>query len=447
MVETRERKGTMTELSRVQSISLLLAALLLTVAPVASRAEGKSPLFVGVSRIDITPTDLTDLTNAWQKPLEKVHDHTYARALVLKSGSAIAAVVTVEIGEMGDSSSVRERIEKEVGIPADNILIASTHDHSIARVGVFGPKPGGKPGQTSSVAYTNKVWSDIVEAVRQADANLQPARFGIGTGISDVNVQRNEYTPKGYIYGNVIAGPSDKTVWVLKFETLSGEPIAFFINHGVHSVVMGPDNRELTGELSGVTAHFVEQYYQNKVVALWTMGPAGDQNPRYQNWDPNTLKLREPDFSLMETLGRMLGEEVVRVAGNISSMEADAQVRTAYKTITCPGESIDRTAEKKGVYRRFDIGPVSFRLSLLMLNDVAFAGVSTEVVTNIYYHLRKESPFTNTMLVSMTNGTLGYLTDDESYGRSSYSARGTPAKQGCAEAGIVDGFVDMMNEF
>ena len=62
----------------------------------------------------------------------------------------------------------------------------------------------------------------------------------------------------------------------------------FFINHGVHSVVIGPDNRELTGELSGSTSRFVEEYYQNKVVALFTMGPAGDQNPRYQNWDPNT---------------------------------------------------------------------------------------------------------------------------------------------------------------
>ena len=36
-----------------------------------------------------------------------------------------------------------------------------------------------------------------------------------------------------------------------------------------------------------------------------------------------------------------------------------------------------------------------------MLDDIAFAGVSTEVFTRVYYHLRKDSPFTNTMLVSM----------------------------------------------
>jgi neutral ceramidase len=426
---------------------LLLAVSIMAGICGTAVADGKAPLLVGVSKVDITPSDFTGLTNAWGKPLEKVHDPIYVRALVLSSGPATAALVSAEIGEIGDSTSVRERIEKEVGIPADSILIAATHNHSIVRVGVFGPKPGGKPGETSSVAYTDKVWAGIVEAVRQAKATLQPARFGIGAGMSDVNVNRDEYTPKGYIYGNVLDGPSDKTAWVLKFETLTGEPIAFFINHGVHSVVMGPDNHELTGELSGSTSRFIEEYYQNKVVALFTMGPAGDQNPRYQNWDPNNLKLREPDFRLMETLGRMLGEEVVRVAGNITRMNSEARVWTAYKTITCPGESIDREAEKKGVYRRFDIGPVKFRLSLLMLDNIAFAGVSTEVVTRIYYHLRKDSPFASTLLVSMVNGTLGYLTDDQSYGRTSYSARGTPAKQGCAEPGIVNGFVEMMNQY
>ena len=45
--------------------------------------------------------------------------------------------------------------------------------------------------------------------------------------------------------------------------------------------------------------------------------------------------MREPDFSLMETLGRMLGEEVVRVAGNITRMNSEATVWTANKTVTC----------------------------------------------------------------------------------------------------------------
>lgn len=424
----------------------LLLVVFFAAAATAAGAE-RAQLRVGVAKVDITPSDLTGLTNMWRTPLEKVRDPIYVRALVLSSGSANAALVAADLLEFGDTASLRAQIEKEVGIPAESILIAPTHAHTTPRVGTLSAGASAVVGGPSTAAYTVKVYAGIVEAVRQAKAKLQPARFGIGTGMSDVNVNRDEYTPKGYIWGNVLDGPSDKTVWVVKFETLGGEPLAFFINHGVHSVIMGPDTRQLTGDLAGTASRFVEEYYGNKVVALFTVGPAGDQNSRYQNWDPNTGKVREPGFSLMETLGRMLGEEVVRVAGNITRMSGQAAVWTAYKTVTCPGQQGDREAASRGESRFTDIGPVSLRLSLLMLDNIAFAGVSAEIYTRIYYHLRQDSPFTNTILLSMVNDRLGYLIDDQSYGRTYRPAFGVPAKQGCAEPGIVDGFVEMMNQY
>jgi neutral ceramidase len=424
-----------------------LALSLVATLPRTTAAADRAQLRVGASKVDITPSDLTGLTNMWRTPLEKVRDHVYVRALVLASGSGTAALVAAELLEFGDTRSLREQIERETGIPADSILIAPTHAHTTPRVGVLSTGASAVVGGAGTAAYTVRVYADIVEAVRRAKAGLQPARFGIGKGMSDVNVNRDEYTPKGYIWGNVLDGPSDKTVWVVKFEKLSGEPIAFFVNQGVHSVVMGPDTRELTGDLGGATSRFVEEYYGNGAVALWTVGAAGDQNSRYQNWDPNSGKLREPGFGLMETLGRMQGEEVVRVAGSITRVSDEAAVWTAQRTLTCPGQRADREAARRGEPAFTDVGPVDLRLSLLMLGNVAFAGVSAEVYTRIYDHLRKDSPFTNTILLSMVNDRLGYLIDDQSYGRTYRPALGVPVKQGCAEAGIVDGFVEMMNQY
>jgi hypothetical protein len=381
---------------------------------------------------------MSGLTNLWGRPLARVHDHLYARALVLSSGSTTAAVITADLGLIDATSGLRERIEKETGIPASNVLVCPTNNYSSPRVDRSEPR---------TAAYTAQVYTRIIEAVREAKAKLQTARLGVGTGISDVNVNRDEYTPNGYIYGNALNGPSDKTVWVVKFETLEGEPIAFFLNYGVHSLVMGPDNPEISGDLAGATSRFVEQRFHDRVVTLFSMGPAADQNPRYQNWDPNDQKVREPGYSLTETLGRMLGEEALRVAGSVTRMDSAAAVWIANETLQCPGQSLDREAEKKGEFKYIDTSPVDIRLDLLMVGNVAFAGISAEVVTRIYEHLRRDSPFTNIMLLSMANGSVGDLTDDESYGRTSYSARATPAKEGCAESGIVDGFVEMMNQY
>ena len=55
---------------------------------------------------------------------------------------------------------------------------------------------------------------------------------------------------------------------------------------------------------------------------------------------------------------------------------------------------------------------VTLRLSLILLDEVAIAGVSGEVVTNIYRHLRKETPLADTILATIVNDRVGYLVDD-----------------------------------
>ena len=81
-----------------------------------------------------------------------------------------------------------------------------------------------------------------------------------------------------------------------------------------------------------------------------------------------------------------------------------------------------------------------------MLNDVAIAGVSGEVLTNISLRLKKESPFTRTMMVTHCNGSSGYIADDAAYDQVSYEIITTRVKRGYAEHAIVNGFVEMMSE-
>jgi hypothetical protein len=84
---------------------------------------------------------------------------------------------------------------------------------------------------------------------------------------------------------------------------------------------------------------------------------------------------------------------------------------------------------------------MDIHLNLLRLNDIAITGVSGEVFTRIYWHLRKESPLADTLMVTMSNGRIGYLGDDAEYG----NGFGNPSVvKGCAENGIVSGLVELM---
>lgn len=430
-------------------------AVLLVFSGVAGYAVDSGPLRAGAAKVEITPSMDWGLTNSWGTKFQGVHDPVYVRAIVVDNGANTAAIVSIDTVGNDVAGEMTEGITKATGVPAKNVILVSTHDHNSARVSRGAPNP--RNNQPPPVvapgagAYTAKAISAVVDAVRQAKAALQPATIGIGTGAVDININRDQWTSTGYKLGNNVNGPSDKTVWVVRLDKPNGEPIALFINYAVHSVVLGPDNTQVTGDLSGAASRWVEQRYGNKLVALWTSGPAGDQNPKYMawgmSWGPTyTGKTTEPGFPLNDTLGQMLGEEVARVSEGITKKVPTARILAAEKVVTCPGKVQARAAAQQAASPAKP-ADVDLRLGLILLNDIALAGVQSEIVTNIYYHLKKDSPFSNTIMVTHNFGSMGYIPEDAAYDRPTFEVNATRFARGCAEDQIVKGFVDAMGQY
>src|SRR6185436_3186770 len=344
------------------------------------------------------------------------------------------------------------RIAAETGIPPERLLLSAVHDHGAPTL----PAANATPAQ---LAYINTIENGAVEAVRKAKSQLQPARFGVGTTTAYVNVNRREFSAgRGWWLGFNENGPSDKTVTVVRFEDLTGRPIAFWINYGVHAVVMGPENYQVTGDLAGATSRFVEQHYLGNdrprsdggmrirlkpeekvtgegVVAVWTSGAAGDQNP--------VSTTNGEDFTLVDGLGKILGEAAVRAAATIKTVP-DATLRGAHRVVTCPGRRVEPGPTPRAEYKFNDADPVSIRLSLLMINDIALAGVSGEVFTLIAQRLQKASPARHTVMVTHTNGSSGYIPNDAAFEPVSYEVTASRLKPGCAEGAIVKGFLELI---
>jgi neutral ceramidase len=411
-------------------------------------------LRVGVAKVDITPTNLTNLNPMGYGTFAGVHDPLFARVLIIDNGRNAAALVSLDLIETGGTLQVRERIQKELGIPVNHIIITASHDHSAPRLGK--PTPGAltKHGGPEVDAYTNSVNDKIVAALKQAKASLQPTRLGLGTGTADVSVNRDLFTPQGWRLGFNPNGPSDKTVWVLKFETPSGAPIAVLFNYAVHPVVT-IDEQLVSGDLAGAAEHYVEQHYGDNVVALWTLGPAGDQNPKFSGTSlsgpaqagsapAQNKEQRPPTFDVMNAQGFMVGAEVVRVANLIQPTISAAKVEADERVFSCP---LKEGINKLPTFKETQDSSVPIRLGLIMIDHIALATVSGEVVTNIYSHLKRASPLANTIMVTLANDRIGYIVDDATYDTSNFEVMAAPAKRGCAENGIINGLVDMINKY
>lgn len=408
-------------------------------------SNSRGSLCAGAAKVDITPRDVTGLTNLWRRPFEGIHDPIFVRALVLDNGTHRAAIVAADLVEFGDTLELRKRIEQETGIPVASIIITASHDHNAPRAGTTTPGATAQAGGPATARYTEEVYDRIADAVRRARAAIQPARMGLGRGRADVNTNRDRLTTEGWRLGSNPDGPSDKTVWVIRFDSLAGEPLALLINYAVHSVFMGPDNRLVTGDLAGAMERHVERSYQDKVVALWTLGPAGDQNPKYMSHGPDRRE-GEADYRLMDALGQILGEEVLQVARGIAGMNAEARIEADERVVSCPARVPPRNGKNLGMAIQ-PVDALNIRLGLLLLGHIALTWVSGEVVTRIYWHLQRASPLSNTILITIANDRVGYIVDDAGYDTPTFESTASPLQPGHAESAIVNGLVEMMGRY
>src|SRR5271165_6400712 len=89
---------------------------------------GQPSLKVGAAKVDVTPAE-----SELPKNYEGILDRLYSRTIVIDNGVTAAALVTLDAGGMPEQlwQSVSSRAEKELNIPAKNILMTATHSHSV----------------------------------------------------------------------------------------------------------------------------------------------------------------------------------------------------------------------------------------------------------------------------------------------------------------------------
>jgi hypothetical protein len=160
--------------------------------------------------------------------------------------------------------------------------------------------------------------------------------------------------------------------------------------------------------------------------------------------DPKVLDL---GARLVNSIGQLLGEEVIRVMENIKRTSSEVQIRGAQRVVSCPGRQRTNTGREGAPGTYIDADPISIRLGLLMIDRIALAAVTGEPYNMIAQRLKKEAPFADLVVVGLANGkSAGYILTDDAYGRYTCQVLGNRIKQGCAENAVVNTILDMMDQ-
>ena len=430
-------------------------------------------LRAGVSKVDITPPLGVDLSGyvLRDKPSEGVHDNLYARALVLEDRGIGEKAVLVSADLLGLSGESVERIRREAsektGIKPQNMIIACTHTHS-------GPATVNLRmlGEINR-RYLEAAEQKIIDSIVQASKDMEDAKISAGRGF---------VKGVGYNRDRRAEGPLDEELGVIRIDNSEGEVQCLVLNYACHPVILGPRNLLVSADYPGVATRTVEERLAK--CCIFTTGAAGDIDPliNWKAWGKGT-------FKDVEEVGRMIGDEAVRVAEGLRGV-SEVRIGSLQKVLELPVEppptieearrEVESAKEKlkalklegsepgririaeamvqwaEDVLRHVEEGrfprvnPVE--ITLIGINEILLVAVPGELFVEIGLKIKRRSPFRHTYVISYGNGLVGYFPTAESFKRGGYAPKEAPKYFGVtflkpeAEHILEDGILTLTKE-
>ena len=306
-------------------------------------------LIAGAATADITPDNSQFLFGYphVRRYSTGVHDPLLSSALFLSDGAASLLLVANDVIYVSRETArrVRDRIERQTGIPAANIMVTATHTHSGPLTGDMIGNEGDEVVPKTDPRYVELMENSIVRAAVQAYRNARPAELGLA--IADGS----------YVGGNRhdITGRSNPEVPVLVVRDRDSRAyVAAMIVCSMHPTVLHEDSTLISGDFPAMT----RQYLQERVLGhdcpvVFHTGPCGNQSPR------NVTKANT--FEEATRLGHLLGGSIAMAISSIT-YTADitlACTRTLVElptrtmpTVDLAQEQLDRAAARFAMLRQ-----------------------------------------------------------------------------------------------
>ena len=439
---------------------------------------------------DITP-------QVWPAPLvgnyqtryaTEAADPLLARALVLDDGSTRLAIVTV------DSCLVARKVFDEAkrlaseatGIRTDRMLMAATHTHSA-------PPAADTFLYQTDESYLAVLRQGIVDAVKRAADNLEPAELGWGTVDVPQHVfnRRWHMKPGGIVpnpFGETTdqvrmnpprdralldrpAGPTDPEVAFISVRSSGGRPIAVLANYSLHYVGGVPAERvsaDYFGEFAKQIKRRVASHSDTEsppFVGILSNGTSGDinninfLNPRGRREPFEQIRQVAEDVAdeVFESWQHVEYRDDVTLAMAQREVElglrrpTQEQIRRAQEFLAEPDESkLPRNAKPyaKITLLFAEMQPTDrLILQALRIGDVGITAIPCEVFVEIGLEIKQRSPHQRTFTVELANGWNRYLPTPRQHRLGGYETwLGTNMLEVKASDKITNVVLELLNE-
>ncbi len=472
-----------------EKVGCFLLTLALFPAGVSAQQSTPQPaLRLGQAAVNITPPIGTPMAGYYSiRKSEGAHDDLMARALVLESGGTRVALVACDLVgiERHTIEAARSRIQQQTGIPPEAVMISATHSHTGPLMKArFLEATGQSDREAHRLAsqYLELLPLKIADSVRVAASRLAPARAAAGTGREESLVFYRRYLMKdgtvrfnpGKLNPDIVrpVGMPDPDVQVVYFERDDGSPLATYVNYALHLDTVG--GTCYSADYPFTLGRLLARAKSPDMLTLFTIGAAGNIN----HVDIRT-KAPQKGPEEAERIGTVLAGEVLKTYTRLKSVDgpggapagaAAPQLRARSEPVQLELPSFTReevaaarqTAAQFGrpkpvfldmvrAFKILDVAeregrPLEAEVQVIALGtQVVWVGLPGEVFVELGRSIKQASPFPQTIIVGLANGSISYIPDRKGFQQGAYEAISARFAPGGGEK-LVDAALRLLRE-
>ena len=434
-------------------------------------------MLAGFARLDVTPPLGTPMAGYnRRREAEGILDLIELNAVAFNDGENTSVIISADfLGITQDRSlQIREMIEAELGVPANNVITAATHTHTSVRFGkrVDVSLKSTPSTELESEEYIYILLRKFVDVARLAIADMKEATFSVGEAQTSKQISfvrrflmKNgevrsfpKYIPDPNIVRAI--GEPDNTLRLVRIERAGAKDIAI-ANFSTH-----PDTTTgsfLSADWPGHSRRYFEAENPN-VNCIMLVGAQGDTNHIDVTKEGSQYG---PEHS--RAIGRVIADAINDAWKNTSPIKTDkvaSDVRPVFNRTRTDGleryeeskqfledyyaKRIKAHAQEIAAARRvinIRIMPIfqSLNVTAMKVGDLAFVGFGGEAFTEYANRSRASQPDKFVIAITCANGYQGYLPTRSSYEDGGYES-GSSAFSMTLEEEVVGTAIDMLKD-
>lgn len=440
-------------------MKILFSTLLLWLLCPITLASADTVLRAGASSVDISPRTFPAIRNGGflQASGTSIADPLHARSLVLSQGNETIAITIVDscMFPTDICDAIKAKVTKQIGLPANRILISATHTHSAPSVMAY------CLGTSRDEAYAEYVVPRVAEAIVSAHKKLQPAKIGWTT--IDAGEQTNcrrwitrsdrkgtdpfgQQTVRammhpGYLHPDYVhpAGPIDPQLSLLSVVSAADDtPLCLLANFSMHYFGHGSGfSADYFGEVAGLLEAGIaasSDSSPNHFVGILSQGTSGDLH--WMDYGKPQRRVDRTDYAktiagpALEAWEKIQHRSDLTIAMAESRMKLrrrvpDAQRLTWAKPINDQrGDALPKNREE--VYAQqadwiHENQETEVVLQAVRIGDLGITALPNEVYGITGLKLKQQSPLETTFNMELANGAEGYIPPPEQHRLGGYT--------------------------